>query len=248
MRAAGHCCCLGRHGGSVGRRRVQHRLQGKCKAAWFVGSSERGREGGAGREEGVEGLPGPARRVCTALIWGSALATTTHQAPKPEHRSKLNRFILWRHQRAHDFWGFAHTCSDAHQKPAKRLYALSACPACTLSPGENTRTCSPPGSRTPPHVHPPTPAYHPPPLQVTLAADDDKYAVVRTNGQKVLETSDVGTYARPAQFLELYEYEACPFCKKVRWEGWVWRRSVLSVRRLNKVGECGRDGCGGGVF
>ncbi|KAG1675258.1 hypothetical protein FOA52_016289 [Chlamydomonas sp. UWO 241] len=52
--------------------------------------------------------------------------------------------------------------------------------------------------------------------KVALAADDDKYAVLRTNGQKVLETSDVGSFPRPVLPLELYEYEGCPFCKKVR--------------------------------
>lgn len=39
-------------------------------------------------------------------------------------------------------------------------------------------------------------------------------------GRKLLETSDtVGTFARPAQPIILYEFEGCPFCRKVgKWK------------------------------
>ena len=37
------------------------------------------------------------------------------------------------------------------------------------------------------------------------------------SGRRYLkETSDVGKYARPAKPLKIYEFEGCPFCKKVR--------------------------------
>ncbi|KAG2500151.1 hypothetical protein HYH03_001733 [Edaphochlamys debaryana] len=50
-----------------------------------------------------------------------------------------------------------------------------------------------------------------------LKEDDGKYAVTKVGGRKVSETSDViPTLKRPAQPLELYEFEGCPFCKKVR--------------------------------
>jgi len=32
----------------------------------------------------------------------------------------------------------------------------------------------------------------------------------------LMETSDVSKYARPAKPLKIYEFEGCPFCKKVR--------------------------------
>jgi len=53
---------------------------------------------------------------------------------------------------------------------------------------------------------------------VSLEEDDgaDVYAVARYNGQRTVETSKVSEYPRPAQPLELYEFEGCPFCKKVR--------------------------------
>ena len=35
-------------------------------------------------------------------------------------------------------------------------------------------------------------------------------------GRKLLETSDtIGTFARPAKPIILYEFEGCPFCRKV---------------------------------
>lgn len=48
------------------------------------------------------------------------------------------------------------------------------------------------------------------------ATDDGTYAAVRTMGRKVSETSQISTFPRPAKPLELYEFEGCPFCKKVR--------------------------------
>jgi len=54
--------------------------------------------------------------------------------------------------------------------------------------------------------------------RVALQADDGGpgYAVLRVGGRKVVETSDVGGFPRPAQPLEIYEFEGCPFCRKVR--------------------------------
>lgn len=51
---------------------------------------------------------------------------------------------------------------------------------------------------------------------VTLAPADGKYAVANFGSRKVLETSKTNTFKRPAQPLQIYEYEICPFCKKVR--------------------------------
>jgi len=42
----------------------------------------------------------------------------------------------------------------------------------------------------------------------------EAYAVYRGNGKRVSETAVVG--ARPAQPIELYEFEGCPFCRKAR--------------------------------
>lgn len=53
---------------------------------------------------------------------------------------------------------------------------------------------------------------------VSLVADDGKYGVLKFAGRKVAETSAVSGFARPAQPLVLYEFEGCPFCRKVR--GW----------------------------
>ncbi|GMH42393.1 hypothetical protein BSKO_10312 [Bryopsis sp. KO-2023] len=47
-------------------------------------------------------------------------------------------------------------------------------------------------------------------------ADKDSYSVARAIGQQVNETSQVSEFMRPSQPLEIYEYEGCPFCKKVR--------------------------------
>ncbi|GFR42224.1 hypothetical protein Agub_g3117 [Astrephomene gubernaculifera] len=52
--------------------------------------------------------------------------------------------------------------------------------------------------------------------KVRLTEDDGKYAIARIGGRKVAETSQVAGLKRPAQPLELYEFEGCPFCKKVR--------------------------------
>lgn len=49
-----------------------------------------------------------------------------------------------------------------------------------------------------------------------LKEDDGSYGVVRVAGRKVNESSKVGTFKRPAQPLELYEFQSCPFCRKVR--------------------------------
>lgn len=45
---------------------------------------------------------------------------------------------------------------------------------------------------------------------------DGSYAVVTAAGRKLTEASVVGSFPRPALPLELYEFEGCPFCKKVR--------------------------------
>lgn len=49
-----------------------------------------------------------------------------------------------------------------------------------------------------------------------LVEDDGAYAVTSVGGRKLRETSDVGSFPRPAQPLVLYEFEGCPFCRKVR--------------------------------
>ena len=49
-----------------------------------------------------------------------------------------------------------------------------------------------------------------------IAIVDDEpgaYAVYRGNGKRVSETAVVGK--RPVQPIELYEFEGCPFCRKV---------------------------------
>jgi glutathione S-transferase len=49
-------------------------------------------------------------------------------------------------------------------------------------------------------------------------ADDEPgaYSVFRAGGKMVKETSAVASFPRPAQPLELYEFQGCPFCKRVR--------------------------------
>jgi glutathione S-transferase len=42
------------------------------------------------------------------------------------------------------------------------------------------------------------------------------YSVLRTGGKMVQETSAVASFPRPAKPLELYEFQGCPFCKRVR--------------------------------
>ncbi|GLC45000.1 hypothetical protein PLESTB_001745000 [Pleodorina starrii] len=51
---------------------------------------------------------------------------------------------------------------------------------------------------------------------VSLVDDDGKYTLAKVGDRKVAETSQIATLKRPAQPLELYEFEGCPFCKKVR--------------------------------
>lgn len=49
-----------------------------------------------------------------------------------------------------------------------------------------------------------------------LVDDDGKYGVVRFGNKRVSEKSNVSWVKRPVKTLELYEFEGCPFCKKVR--------------------------------
>jgi len=49
----------------------------------------------------------------------------------------------------------------------------------------------------------------------SLAPDDGEgYSVVRAFGKKVVETGTLGP--RPAQAIEVFEYEGSPYCRKVR--------------------------------
>lgn len=45
---------------------------------------------------------------------------------------------------------------------------------------------------------------------------DNVYCAMGMRGRRVIESSIVATFPRPKKVLELYEYESCPFCKKVR--------------------------------
>eukprot|EP00891_Asterochloris_glomerata_P000220 jgi/Astpho2/220/fgenesh1_pm.00010_%23_5_t len=49
-----------------------------------------------------------------------------------------------------------------------------------------------------------------------LTRKDDSYAVLKVGGWQVKETSRVGSFKRPQKPIELYEYETCPFCRRVR--------------------------------
>lgn len=51
----------------------------------------------------------------------------------------------------------------------------------------------------------------------SIKADDAGYALVKgVAGRKVEEASDViGTFKRPEKSLVLYEFEGCPYCRKV---------------------------------
>jgi len=53
---------------------------------------------------------------------------------------------------------------------------------------------------------------------VSLVKDEGQtdYTLGSFNGQRILETSKISTFARPEKPLEIYEFEGCPFCKKVR--------------------------------
>lgn len=48
------------------------------------------------------------------------------------------------------------------------------------------------------------------------AEDSNKYSVLQVAKRALYETSDVASYPKPAQPLELYDLEGCPFCRKVR--------------------------------
>eukprot|EP00882_Tetradesmus_deserticola_P029143 GHRQ01032571.1.p1 GENE.GHRQ01032571.1~~GHRQ01032571.1.p1 ORF type:complete len:323 (+),score=107.90 GHRQ01032571.1:91-1059(+) len=51
---------------------------------------------------------------------------------------------------------------------------------------------------------------------VDAATEGGKYSVMTTGGRAVMETSKVGTFKRPVKPIELYEFQGCPFCRKVR--------------------------------
>jgi hypothetical protein len=54
--------------------------------------------------------------------------------------------------------------------------------------------------------------------KVSIGADggEKTYSTVKALGYELKETSKVSDYARPKIPLELYEFEGCPFCRKVR--------------------------------
>ena len=53
--------------------------------------------------------------------------------------------------------------------------------------------------------------------RLTLEKDDpSKYAFARFGGYMTVEKSAVSTFARPVKPIQLYEFEGCPFCRKVR--------------------------------
>jgi len=61
------------------------------------------------------------------------------------------------------------------------------------------------------------------------------YSGISFFGYQSLETSTVDTLPRPAEPLELYEFEACPFCKKVR--------EAITILDLDvKVYPCPKNG------
>jgi len=72
---------------------------------------------------------------------------------------------------------------------------------------------------------------------VKLLPDDGAtgYAVARAGGRMTVESSGVSAWARPALPLELYEFQACPFCKRVREALTYWDLDAL-------VYPCPRDG------
>eukprot|EP00955_Chlamydomonas_euryale_P029791 313929-Chlamydomonas_euryale.AAC.2 len=61
-----------------------------------------------------------------------------------------------------------------------------------------------------------------------VADDPAVYSAVRSGGKMLLERSDVASFKRPAQPLELYEFEGCPFCKKV-WKRAMWSRGCVKL-------------------
>lgn len=55
--------------------------------------------------------------------------------------------------------------------------------------------------------------------EASIPQDDGNtavYSIGGVAGRKLKETSSVSSFPRPAVPLELYEFEGCPFCKKVR--------------------------------
>mmetsp|Transcript_30099 Transcript_30099/g.76273 ORF Transcript_30099/g.76273 Transcript_30099/m.76273 type:complete len:339 (-) Transcript_30099:267-1283(-) len=46
---------------------------------------------------------------------------------------------------------------------------------------------------------------------------EGEYAVLKGAGYMLKETSEVAAYPRPAKPIELYEFQGCPFCAKVRY-------------------------------
>lgn len=54
-------------------------------------------------------------------------------------------------------------------------------------------------------------------FSLSLEKDDPAvYSAIRFGGYMLKEGSAVGSFNRPAQPLQLYEFESCPFCRKVR--------------------------------
>jgi glutathione S-transferase len=56
--------------------------------------------------------------------------------------------------------------------------------------------------------------------EVKLAKDEDEskseYSVVRSMGMKVDERTNIMFEKRPKKLIQIYEFESCPFCRKVR--------------------------------
>jgi hypothetical protein len=71
---------------------------------------------------------------------------------------------------------------------------------------------------------------------IGLAPDDGSYAVATVAGRRVVESSMVGSFPRPAKPLILYEFNACPFCRKV---GSLGRRFCIRVFAWEKGGVVG---------
>ena len=53
---------------------------------------------------------------------------------------------------------------------------------------------------------------------IALVDDDGSavYSVARFGGKRTQESSSVAAWQRPAQPLEVYEFQGCPFCKRLR--------------------------------
>jgi hypothetical protein len=66
---------------------------------------------------------------------------------------------------------------------------------------------------------------------IKIANDDpSKYAFARFGGYMTVEKSNVEAYPRPTQPVQLYEFEGCPFCRKVR----AGRNSFLGKEKKQK--------------